>query len=76
MSAVVIDRVDVYVLGGGSGFLASFHAWCDECPWAGPSISGSGGGSPTPWNTDAAARGMAQEDADRHNAERHSEVTR
>jgi hypothetical protein len=73
VTAVVVDRVDVYVLGGGSGILASFSAECATCPWSVGAFAGGGGGSPTPWVSDAEAREQAQRWADRHNAEHHSD---
>lgn len=76
MPAEVRDIVTVYQLAGGSGFLAMFDAQCAECRWAAGAHSGGGGGSPTPWVTDAQARAYAQGNADKHNQERHeTEVT-
>lgn len=73
MSAVVQDRTSVYRLGGGSGFLTSFCAWCAECRWGGAVFYSGGGGSPTPCVSDQEARECAQGNADEHNAERHEE---
>lgn len=74
MPAVVRDMTTVYKLGGGSGFLTSFDAWCAECPWSAGAFSGGGGGSPTPWVTNEEARGHAQRWVDRHNQERHPDA--
>lgn len=67
----VQDMPEVYELGGGSGFVTMYVARCDLCGWQGAAEESGGGGSMTPWNTDAGARAVAQRSADAHNAERH-----